>query len=207
MTSLAASERAALCDLADRVGPDAPTLCEGWTVHDLVVHLLLREASPTGLAAVKGPVGTIARRLAVRLGGRPEPVDFPVLVDTLRHGPPPLSPHSLPGADALLNSVELFVHHEDVRRAAPDWQPRSLPAEVEETLWRALRIAGRPLTLRAGEGVVAERSDTGATLQLHGRPGAPGVVLRGLPSELLIHVFGRTGHTRLDVERVPQTSA
>src|SRR4029079_18721505 len=44
--SLARRERAALCDLAVEVGPDAPTLCEGWTASDLVAHLLVRERNP-----------------------------------------------------------------------------------------------------------------------------------------------------------------
>ena len=31
---------------------------------------------------------------------------------------------ALPGMDERANAVEYFVHHEDVRRAAPDWEPR-----------------------------------------------------------------------------------
>ena len=38
-TSLARRERDALCDLALLLGPDAPTLCEGWDARDLVTHL------------------------------------------------------------------------------------------------------------------------------------------------------------------------
>nr|BFE88977.1 hypothetical protein GCM10020093_115780 [Planobispora longispora] len=39
----ARAERAALSDLFARLGPDAPTLCEGWTTFDLAAHLVLRE--------------------------------------------------------------------------------------------------------------------------------------------------------------------
>lgn len=40
---LARRERHQLCDLALQVGPDAPTLCDGWTVFDLIAHLVVRE--------------------------------------------------------------------------------------------------------------------------------------------------------------------
>src|SRR5882762_622635 len=36
-------ERRELCDLFLELGPDAPTLCEGWTTLDLAAHLVLRE--------------------------------------------------------------------------------------------------------------------------------------------------------------------
>src|SRR5262249_52743320 len=38
-----AVERAELCDLLDELGPDAPTLLDGWTTRDLAAHLVLRE--------------------------------------------------------------------------------------------------------------------------------------------------------------------
>ena len=37
--SLARTERAALADLFEQVGPDQPTLCEGWQTLDLLIHL------------------------------------------------------------------------------------------------------------------------------------------------------------------------
>nr|BFF25281.1 hypothetical protein GCM10025732_32460 [Glycomyces mayteni] len=36
-------ERRDLCELLAEVGPDAPTMCEGWTALDLAAHLVLRE--------------------------------------------------------------------------------------------------------------------------------------------------------------------
>ena len=46
MEPLSRTERAALCNTALDAGADAPTLCEGWTVKDLVIHLLVRERDP-----------------------------------------------------------------------------------------------------------------------------------------------------------------
>ena len=44
--SYSQEERLALCALLDKSGPDAPTLCEGWTTGDLAAHLVLREHRP-----------------------------------------------------------------------------------------------------------------------------------------------------------------
>src|SRR6202007_499940 len=41
--SAARRERSALVETLRRVGPDAPTLCEGWTTRDLAAHLVVRE--------------------------------------------------------------------------------------------------------------------------------------------------------------------
>ena len=46
--NLAHTERAALADLFAALGPDQPTLCEGWDTQDLLIHLLIRERSPLG---------------------------------------------------------------------------------------------------------------------------------------------------------------
>ena len=35
------------------------------------------------------------------------------------------------------------MHHEDIRRAQPDWEPRLLPAHVEEVVWRGAKLAGK----------------------------------------------------------------
>ena len=43
MTNYAQTERQALCDTMERVGPDAPTLCHPWRVRELAAHLVIRE--------------------------------------------------------------------------------------------------------------------------------------------------------------------
>lgn len=42
----ARAERLALCDLFEKVGPDAPTLCGTWLTRDLAAHLIVRERRP-----------------------------------------------------------------------------------------------------------------------------------------------------------------
>jgi hypothetical protein len=43
---LDAVEREQLCDLFLELGPEAPTLCEGWATLDLAAHLVMREHDP-----------------------------------------------------------------------------------------------------------------------------------------------------------------
>ncbi|WP_110181575.1 TIGR03085 family metal-binding protein [Nocardioides solisilvae] len=178
--SLARRERAALCDTALALGPDAPTCCEGWDTGDLVAHLLVRERSATGIGQVVPPLHGLVERAMARHRSRP----LSESVTTLRT-PPPWLPGPL---DRAMNTVELFVHHEDLRRARPGWAPRELAAADESTLWSQLRLAGLALVRPAGVPVVAATGD-GRRAVL--RRGAEPVVLTGRPSELLLLLFGR----------------
>jgi uncharacterized protein (TIGR03085 family) len=182
---LAADERAALCDLALEVGEEAPTLCEGWDVKDLVVHLLVREGHPAAVGIVVPPLAPLVDAASRRMREK----DFAGLVERLRTGPPVYSPMALPNADKLLNGVELFVHHEDVRRAQPGWAPRPLSDRTQKALWKALGRAGKATLRKAPTGVVAERTDTGERAVL--KPGDPEVVVHGLPAEVMMFAFGR----------------
>ena len=55
MTGLARSERAALSELLELVGPDHPTLCEGWQSRDLLNHLLMRDRRPDSYGDLTKP--------------------------------------------------------------------------------------------------------------------------------------------------------
>src|SRR5690349_13590349 len=124
MSSIAAHERTLLCATAQQFGPDAPTLCEGWDVRDLVIHLLIREGhllAAAGIFVPLRPLTRVRRRTEESLARR----DFADLVKDLRHGPPLLSPFSVPKLGGIANIAEFFVHHDDIRRAQEDWAPRS----------------------------------------------------------------------------------
>ncbi len=182
--SLARRERHALGDLALALGQDAPTLCGDWDAKQLVTHLLVRENHPLGAAGIVVPfLGGLTDRAMARLGER----DFALLVEKLRD--PGLTPYALPGVEQLLNTLEFYVHHEDLRRAQPDWHPRQLARRDESLLWAAIRVAGHGLVRPAGVPVTIRRSDTGATAVL--RRGSDPVVVTGLPSEITVLLFGR----------------
>jgi uncharacterized protein (TIGR03085 family) len=190
MTSYAQIERHALADLFDEVGPDAPTLCDDWCTADLAAHLVVRETRPDALPGIAVPAaaGYTAR---VQRGVR-DAHRWPALVARVRNGPPLL----MKPIDALANSVEYFVHHEDVRRAAPSWEPRDLPAEEQAVLWSRLSAGGRVLFRRSPVGVVRE-SPGREPLTVKG--GADRVTVSGPPSELILFAFGRQDHTRVDM--------
>jgi uncharacterized protein (TIGR03085 family) len=190
------SERAALCDEFDKVGPDHPTLCEGWLTHDLAAHLWIRETDPIGVSGmvVKPLSGVYERRMAETKQRWP----YAELVDRLRHGPARFSVFALPGVDERANTTEFFVHHEDVRRAGESAQPaRALDPGVEEWMWRRLKLLGRALFRRVQVGVVLERLDGGSTdggrpQSIRAVPGSSIVTLVGMPTELLMFANGRT---------------
>ncbi|MCW2792939.1 MAG: hypothetical protein JWO76_2037 [Nocardioides sp.] len=182
--SLARRERHDLCDLALALGEDAPTLCGGWDAKDLVAHLLVREHRPLGAAGITVPfLSGLTEREMVRMTRK----DFAVLVERLRD--PGLTPYALPGVERLLNTVEYFVHHEDLRRAQSGWEPRELDPADESRLWSAAKVAGRGLVRPAGVPVRIRRGDTGSTATL--RRGDDPVVVTGLPSEIVYFLFGR----------------
>lgn len=183
---VAREERSALCDLFDELGPDAPTLCEGWTTHDLAAHLVTRDTRPDAIPGLLLPGRP--RRLTERLeAATRREVPYGELVRRIRGGPP-LGPVGVPGMRELVNVHEYFVHHEDVRRANGGL-PRPLDERRERALWRRLRALA-PLLLRRvdGLGVQLEREGDGV---ITGLGGSPVVRVRGTASELFLYLFNR----------------
>ena len=199
----ASEERRALCALLDKTGPDAPTLCEGWTTGDLAAHLVLRERRPDAAAGVVGgPLAGYTARVQQRLKER---IPFADLVRMIRSGPPRLSVMALPGVDERANSVEFFVHHEDVRRGTPGWEPRELSRGEADMLWRRLRLA-RFMLRKAPVGVELARDDTGdgagdgPAYRITARNATPAVTVVGTPAELTMWVMGRRTAARVRLD-------
>lgn len=190
----ASAERAALCDLFERLGPEAPTLCAGWTTADLAAHLVLRERRPDALVGIAvPPLARYTASVQQRIKSRP----WPELIELVRRGPARWT-RLIPGMDGAINTLEFFVHHEDVRRAQPGWEPRELPAGLVDLLWKRLRGAMTKMMLRrAPVGVILRRADGEAA---GGKKAEPHVVVTGDPGELLMVVFGRQEHARVSWE-------
>lgn len=187
--TFATNERRALCDEALRAGPDAPTLSGDWAVADLVAHLYVREADPVGAAGIM--VKPLAEVTAKRMAHALDRHGFEGLVDRVRNGPGRWSLFALGAVDEQANSVEMYVHHEDIRRAnETPAGPRDLGAEVEDAMWKRLGLMGRLLFRRCSTGVVLERSDSGDTHRA--TSGNPTVTLVGKPSEIVLYAYGRT---------------
>jgi uncharacterized protein (TIGR03085 family) len=202
--SYSREERRALCALLDETGPDAPTLCEGWTTGDLAAHLVLRERRPDAAAGVAGgPLAGYTARVQQRIRSR---IPFPDLVRTIRSGPPALSVMALPGMDERVNAVEFFVHHEDVRRGPADWEPRELGRGESDMLWHRLRMA-RFMLRKAPVGVELARDDIdsradGASYRITARNATPAVTVVGSPAELTMWVMGRRAAARVRMDGI-----
>jgi len=192
--TFARDERAALAALLQESGPDAPTLCEGWQTGDLAAHLVLRERRPDAAAGIiGGPLAGYTKRVQEGLTAR---TPYRRLIELIRTGPPAASIFRIPGMDDRVNTVEFFVHHEDVRRAANGWQPRDLGAGLTDSLWQRLR-GTKLLFRRVPVGVELVRDDLPANsgspqVRITARAKTPVVTITGHPAELTLWAMGRT---------------
>jgi len=112
--------------------------------------------------------------------------DWDELLDKIASGPPLYSPFKL--LDPVANMGEMFIHHEDVRRAQTGWEPRQLDDATVKALGRGLAIMAR-LTLAKAPARVSLRTQQGKTLATVGR--GPELTVTGEPQELLLFISGR----------------
>ena len=165
------------------VGPDAPTLCGGWTAHDLVAHLVLREYRPAAALGIAVPL--LARYTAL-VQEHIARSDWVRLLDKFAAGPPFYSPFKL--LDSFANLTEMFVHHEDVRRAVPGWAPRDIHPAASAALRRPVTTFARMSMARVPARVSLNTPD-GRTLATVGR--GPKLTITAESLELLLFAFGR----------------
>jgi uncharacterized protein (TIGR03085 family) len=184
---LAQQERETLCDLFVELGSAAPTLCEGWSTADLAAHLVVRERRPdSGPGLVWPPLAGYTER--VRTAAR-DRMTWDELVETVRRGPPWL----LRPFDGPMNTVEFFIHVEDVRRAQDGWEPRSISPELADALWA-----------RVGPGAMAKRVPATIVISSPGRAAkergtGPRLTLAGDPAELTMFGAGRQKAARVEI--------
>lgn len=195
--SLVTSERSSLADDFISFGPDAPTILE-WDAQGLLEHLLLRERKPYLLAGSAVPVPAISEWSdKERANLRAE--DWARQVERFRSGPGRLSP--VRGLDRLMNTAEYFVHHEDLRRARPRWEPRQLGDAAERELWGMLKPMARFLVRTPVD--VTLVSPLGG-LRIRAKDPQGSVRVHGPASELLLWAFGRDRVAKVDVEGEPE---
>jgi uncharacterized protein (TIGR03085 family) len=202
MTDYAKIERQQLADLLLAVGPDQPTVCAGWTTRDLAAHLVVRERRPDAMA------GVVVSRLAahaekVRLAKAAEAYED--IVAEVRN-PPWWSPLSNRMTDELANTLEFFIHHEDIRRAQPQWVPRVLPDGEQQALWKATKMTARfglgklhvPVLVRS-PGLEDLKIGTSET-----QP--PRAMLQGEPGEIALFVSGRQRVAKVEIQGQEDTT-
>lgn len=223
----ARAQREKLADLLSELGPASPTLCEGWTAHDLAAHLVTRERVPWAAPGlVVGALHGVTER-AERATMRSH--TFPELVEMFRAGPPWWHPTRFAVVDDAANAIEFYVHTEDLLRAAPGFaavgDSGGFAGAVggsggavggaglglksgddviadREALWGALRLVGLAGFRHSEVGVVAERTDIPGRLTLRRRE--PVVEIVGPPEELLLFAFGRRAAARVELRGDPE---
>lgn len=169
-------ERRHLCELMLELGPDAPTLCEGWATADLVLREHFPRWPPERIAVEKSK-------------------GFQALVTRLQAGAP-FVPWRLPRLRTFLNGVEYFIHHEDVRRANGR-SPRSGIDDIDDLAWSVLGLQARLFARRIrpfGLGLV--RPDD--VRRVYGSGSM--ALLRGRPTELLLFISGRRQGAQVTAE-------
>lgn len=183
--ALVHAERAALIgdlgNLADQQWEE-PSLCDGWSVHDVVAHLV-----DTALSTRLGFVAGLARarfdfdRLNARGVRRTRGASSHETLERLRQV---ASRRSTPPAPLDSRLVEEVVHGEDIRR--PSGLTRSYP---QETVVRALRLQARtPASFGGAKELVASvrlaAADADVTI-------GEGPAVHGTALSLLLAVSGR----------------
>ncbi|MCA6091797.1 TIGR03085 family protein [Streptomyces sp. SCA3-4] len=194
MSTHAQRERLLLADLLETVGPNAPTLCAGWRSRDLAAHVVVRERrSDAAAGIVFKPLAARLERVQAEFAAKP----YEELIQLIRTGPPRLSPYALKQVDEAANTVEFFVHTEDVRRAQPEWSARTLDPVFADALWSRLERTARLLGRRAPVGLVLRRPDGRTAVA---RRGTPVVTVTGEPGELTLFAFGRQEVAAVELE-------
>ena len=173
-------------------GPDAATLCAGWSTLDLAAHLVARERRPDSSLGMLVPAlerwtDHVRRSYAER--------GFESLLERIERGPAAISPWRWPGMENAVNLLEYFVHTEDVRRVEPGWQPRTLEPEHEEAIWVQLVRSAR-FSFRRQPGGIELRTPDGARRH-EVRTGTPSEVIVGEVGELVMYAFQRRDHARV----------
>ena len=187
-------ERAELCELFLELGPDQPTLCGDWTTRDLAAHLVVRERRPD---AAIGIILSKAAGYTDKVQAGVADTEWSELVDTVRSGPPIWSPTNISKVDELTNTIEFFVHLEDVRRAQPTWEPRDLDTDLADALYGMLAKMAKRLVKGASVGIVLEPDDGHAPIVA--KQAEPSVTARGPVGELVMFVYGRQAHSKLEM--------
>jgi uncharacterized protein (TIGR03085 family) len=196
MATPARREREQLCDLFVEVGPDAPTLCGDWTTRDLAAHLVVRERRPdAALGILAKPLAAYGEKVRQHEAQR----DYAELVERVRSGPPLLSPMRQAQVERVVNTVEFYVHHEDVRRASGSWTARDLDDDLVADLYRTLSRGARLLARSSPVGLVFEADGHDAIVAKTSKDAAPSVIVSGPVGELVLFAYGRQSHSIVDL--------
>ncbi|WP_285649196.1 maleylpyruvate isomerase family mycothiol-dependent enzyme [Actinomycetospora sp. NBRC 106375] len=183
---MATAERTDLADLLATLRPEqweAPSLCEGWRVRDVVAHVMSFDVSLLGMSrrAIRGRIVRTNQAGVDELAL----LSTDALLDKLRAH---LRPQRLAAAfGGRLALLDVTVHHQDIRR--PLDLPRDIPVErlrlvldcslrsLELPTWRiarGVRLVASDLDWSHGSGPEVSGPAEAILMAITGRPCAAG---------------------------------
>jgi uncharacterized protein (TIGR03085 family) len=180
-------ERRAICDLLTELGPDAPTLCEGWTTADLAAHLVLREHF---------------HRWSDAQRAREQSKGYQAMITRLRAGAP-VVPWRVPKVRNVFNGLEYFIHNEDARRANGRG-PRPQADDLEALSWRMTGFTARRVARRIRPFGLALVLPDGRRRTFGSGTMA---TLTGPASELVLYLSGRRATAQVTLTGDPAATA
>ncbi|HEU0100849.1 MAG TPA: maleylpyruvate isomerase family mycothiol-dependent enzyme [Mycobacteriales bacterium] len=181
-----ADERRAVADLLSGLTGEqraTPSLCDGWSVHDVAAHLImpLEVGMPTfllSMLACRGSFDRANQRLTRQQARRP----IGEIVEVLRRKAD--SRFTPPGSGPEAPLTDLLVHGLDIRW--PLRLPRAIPEQrVRTSLTFVTSRAGRGLTKGTLGGLRFEAGDLDWTY-------GDGPTVRGAAEALLLAITGRS---------------
>jgi uncharacterized protein (TIGR03085 family) len=207
-----------LADALVAAGPDAPTLCSGWSAADLAAHLYVRENKPLALLGIAGAGGRAANQLTESLMRQAlRRYGFPGLISRFRAGPRPLTLWAFQPIDRLGNCLEFFVHLHDVTDAGQHSvaghrahsghgqlgnDRGSHPGEpfherLSDEIWQRLGMMAPLLAHANPVGIQLERLDGPRPARIVATSGVPIVTVRGSARQLALWAYGRPAEVQL----------
>jgi len=103
----------------------------------------------------------------------------------------------LRGLDDLTNTIEFFVHLEDVRRARPNFDPIAVDPSVDAALVRLLRRGARLLARQSPVGLLLSISGHDSVVA---KKGEPSVTISGSVGDIVLFLYGRSSVARLEFD-------
>lgn len=198
------SERSAFADTLRATASNAPTLCGEWNAAQLTAHLVLRERSLVELGG-RLPVAALQRRAHDAVTKYASTYSYPDLITRFESGPPLYSAFALPAFREAVNLLEYVVHHEDVRRARPGFEPRELSVGDQAAVFARLRFGARVTLRQVPQGVRLVAPSHGEISAP--KRGASTVTVKGDPVELALVIMGRQRVAQVSYEGPPDDVA
>jgi uncharacterized protein (TIGR03085 family) len=199
--SLVTTERAALASALEQAGPNQPTLCAGWETKDLLAHLIIRERRPDAAAGIIIP---FLKRQREQIEAKYSAKDFGSLIELFRSGPGLLSPFAIPQVDNLANLIEFVIHYEDVRRAQPNWRPRTDIPELQTEIRKRLPKFSLLALRKSKVGLLMVDQEMTQHWLKRGRTA---IEIHGEPIEILLYLSGRQQNAQVSIHGSPAAIA